>query len=118
MDKKGFSLVELLGSLALLGIILCIGLYFSGGTLATTLSTLNNVSLNEINDAALVYVVENGVNWINDGSEYTCVSIESLVNLGYFEEEEVSLYKDEMVKLVRNIHTKVISSEGLVEKCE
>ena len=39
MNRKGFSLVELLGCLAIMGIILCIGLYSAKGTLATSVST-------------------------------------------------------------------------------
>ena len=43
MNRKGFTLIEFLGCMALLGVILAIGLYVTRGTLATALSTLTDV---------------------------------------------------------------------------
>lgn len=117
MNRKGFSLIELLGALLILGVILCIGLYSARGTLATTLSTLNNVSVNEIYDAAESYVLENGVTWINDGNEYTCLIVNDLVDAGYFDQMEVSSYKDEQIKVIRNAKTKVVTNVDLVSEC-
>ena len=61
MNNKGFTLVELLGCLVLLGFVLGIGLYSARGTLSTTLTTLDQVSENEIYDSAEIYLMENGV---------------------------------------------------------
>lgn len=117
MNNKGFSLVELLGCLALLAIIFCIGLYSAKGTLSTTLTTVSNVSENEIYDAVEAYILENKITWINTSEEYTCVTINDLVDLGYFDSEEVEEYKDKKIKVVRNSNTKVISNINLVDVC-
>ena len=118
MNNKGFGLIELLGSLVILGLILGIGLYSARGTLSTTLTTLDQVSENEIYDMAEIYVMENGVTWINSNDEYTCIDIDWLVDMGYFDENEVSSYKDNFVKVVRDSNTKVINNRLLVDVCE
>lgn len=117
MNRKGYTLIELLGCLVLLAVILCIGLYSSRGTLATTLSTLTNVSENEIYDAAETYVLENKMSWINNGEEYACLTVYNLVDAGYFETDEVTEYKDDMIKVVRDSKTRVVSSVKIVEEC-
>ena len=102
MNRKGFTLIEMLGCMLIMAIILGIGLYSARGTLATSLSTLTNISENEIYSASKIYVLENGVNWINDGTEYTCITIDNLVEKGYFDEDEVLSYKDEIIKIERD----------------
>lgn len=118
MNRKGFTLVELLGSLAILGVILCIGLYVTRGTLATTLSFLTDVSINQIYDAAELYIVENKTTWINADEEYTCLKVKDLVDVGYFQEDEVTTYKDSMIRIVRNPKTRVVDSVKMVDDCE
>jgi len=119
MDKKGFTLVELLACLALLGVVLGIGLYVTRDTLSTSLSTLTDVSKNQVYNAAKLYVLENSTNWVNiNGEEYTCVTLEELVDSGYFEDDEVSTYEDVFVKLIREPKTKVINGVSLVDVCE
>lgn len=118
MNRKGFTLIELLACFALLGVILGIGLLSARGTLATTLSTITDVSRNEIYNASKTYVLENGVNWTNDSEEYTCITVRNLVEKGYFEEDEVRTYINDKIRLVRNQTTKVIDSVSLVDVCE
>ena len=119
MNKKGFTLIELLACLALLGVILAIALYVTRDTLSTSLSSLMDVSTNQVYEAARTYVTENGVSWANvDGEEYTCVKIDTLVDAGYFERSEVNEYRDEFVKLIRDAKKKVINSIMLVDVCE
>lgn len=119
MNKKGFSLVELLGCIALLAVILCIGLYSARGTLSTTLTTLDSISISDIYDATRTYILENKITWIHkDNEEYTCVDIDSLVDAGYFDEEEVKDYKDNKIKVIRDSKTKVIDNIDLVDTCE
>lgn len=118
MNRRGFTLFELLGSLVILAVILGIGLYSARGTLATTLSTLSDVSRNEIFSAAENYVLENKTTWTNDGEEYTCLTVINLVDAGYFEWGEVATYQDEMIKIIREPKTKVINSIQFVTECE
>ena len=118
MNRKGFTLIELLGCLVLLGVVLGIGLYVTKDTLSTALSSLTSVSTNQIYDAAKLYVTENKITWINSMEEYTCLSVDNLVDAGYFESEEVSTYKDQEIKIVRDEETKVINSIKLIDVCE
>lgn len=118
MNSKGFTLIELLGSLILLGVILGIGLYSIRGTFSTTFTTLNQVSENEIYDTAEFYLMENGGRWIDDGYEYACVSVDSLVDMGYFDYDEVINYKSKFVRVVRDSITKVVNDRELVDNCE
>lgn len=117
MNRKGFSLVELLGCLAIMGIILYIGIYSAKGTLATSISTLNDISDNEIYSAAKTYILENKITWVNDGVEHTCLTVSDLVDSGCFKENEVITYKDKSVKIIRDPITKVITNTTIVEEC-
>lgn len=118
MNNKGFSLIELLGSLVILGVILGIGLYSARGTLGLVNDSMNQVSENEIYDAAEMYVLENPRKWINDGEEYTCFNIIELVDYGYFDEGEIAKYRDISIRIVRNSNTKVVENITFVDSCE
>jgi len=118
MGRKGFTLVELIGCLALMGIVLCIGLVATRETLATALSTLTDVSESQIYNAAELYILENKTTWTNDGEEYTCLMVKSLVDAGYFEEGEVTTYKNKFVRIVREPKTRVINNIKLVDECK
>ena len=118
MNKKGFTLIELLGCLAVLGAVLCIGLYATRDTLATALSTLTEVSIEQIREASELYILENKTTWVNDSEEYTCLTVTNLVDAGYFESEEVVKYKNDMIKVVRNPLTRVIKDIMIVDECK
>ena len=119
MNRKGFTLIELLGCLALLGVVLGIGLYVTRDTLSTSLSTLTNVSTNQIKEAASLYVQEIRMTWINENNEeYTCLTVKELVDAGYFDNGEVMDYKDDYVKIMRKPKTKVIESIQILDECK
>ena len=118
MNNKGFSLIELLGCLMILGIILGIGLYSARGTLGMMNDSMKQVSVNEIYDASSLYVIENSTKWINDGEEYACFNVLEHVDYGYFDYEEVERYKDKLIKIIRDSNTKVIDNISLVDGCE
>ena len=118
MGRKGFTLIELIGCLALMGIILCIGITATKDSLAISLSSLTDVSESQIYNAAELYVLENKTKWINDGSEYTCLTVINLVDAGYFDDGEVTTYKNKFIKMIRDPKTRVISSKEIVDECE
>ena len=119
MNRKGFTLIEMLGCLALLGLVLGIGLYVTRDTLSTSLSTLTSVSDNQIKEAATLYVSEIRMTWINESNEeYTCLTIKELVDAGYFDLEDVMDYKDDYVRISRTPKTKVIEKIQILDECE
>ena len=119
MNNKGFSLIEMLGCIALLGIILCISLFVNRKTLATSMTTLNNISNNQIYNASMSYVMEQKVSWINyNNNEYTCISVNDLIDYGYLNSNNVSDYKDNIVKVEREPITKTINDVLFVDICE
>ena len=92
--KKGFTLVELLAVIVVITLI-------SGVGIITYLKTINNskskatlLAINNIKEAAYLYSKEgtDEIEWVNsygkDGKEsgkYACVSVQQLINKGYFE---------------------------------
>jgi len=118
LNSEGFTLFELLGCLIILGIILSIGLYSARGTLATTDTIMNKISKNDIYDAAGLYVIEYPKSWYSGYEEYTCVSVEELVDYGYFDTDEVIDYLGKNIKIVRDSSTKVINKTEFVDVCE
>jgi len=118
LNNRGFSLIELLGSFAVLALILCIGLYSARGTLSTSLTTIDNISENEIKSTAEIYVIEHPVTWIYEVDEWTCITTSNLVDKGYFDDSEVSSYKEKEIKIIRDSRSKVITNVLIVDSCE
>lgn len=115
MKKNGFTLVELLVSLAVLGIVLLMGIYATKGTVATSLIGLRNVSDNEIFVAARNYVI--GEN-ISMKKGYTCMYVKDLVDYGYLGDTNSDEIKNRLVKVSRNNKTKVIDKIKYVDVCD
>lgn len=119
MNRKGFTLIEMLGCMVLLGIVLGIGLYLTKDTLSTSLSMINDVSINQIRDASELYVKEYKTSWVNnDKEESACISVLELVDAGYFSSKEVSKYLNDYVMITREPRSRVIDSVQIMDKCE
>lgn len=115
MNKKGFTLVELLASLVILGVIIVIIVHVSSGTLATSSLQIDRISDNHIFDAARSYVMEQSVTFNDDG--YVCVSVNDLISYGYFDNTIEDNLKSKIIKVSRNNTTKVIESIYYVNGC-
>lgn len=115
MKKNGFTLVELLVSLALLGVVLLMGIYATRDSLATSLTGFRNVSDNEIFTAARNYVIGEDVS-LKKG--YACVYVKTLVDYGYLDVVNSDDINNKMVKVSRNRTTKVIDKIEFVSVCE
>ena len=111
-NRNGFTLVELLASLVIIAILFGIVIHLFRGTYASTMTQIDNVSDNQIYNAAKVYVIEtNAFNSMN----YACVTIKELVDYGYLSNVENT---DRLIKIVRNNQTKVIEEITYVDVCE
>lgn len=102
--KKGFTLVELLSVIVILGIISSIVIVGFMRTTTDAQDKLDKVTRKQILDAAKAYAVEyrNTGKWVeektDDGASF-CISLDSLLSSGYFDDKKLNFdeYKDEYV---------------------
>ena len=115
-NNKGFTLVEMLACVGLLGLVLGFSLLVNKGTLSTSMTQIDTISDNEIYDAAELYVIEKNVTWIDNS--YTCILVRELSDYGYFTEQEVKDIKNKLVKVTRDSKTLVVDKVQFVDICE
>ena len=111
MNRKGFTLTELLATLVLLGIIVGAVLYIFKGTMATSMTQIDVINDTQVFEAAKSYVLETNKTFQDD---YTCVTIQELVDYGYFKDGN---YGDKIIKIIRNPETKVYEEVKYVDRC-
>ena len=89
--KKGFTLVELLAVILVLGIILTITIYSVNSILNDSEESLSEVQENTIIESAKVYYLKEGINLESDPDydETVCVSVNYLATNGYLDKQEV-----------------------------
>jgi len=116
MNRRGFTLIEMLACIGLLGLVLGFSLLVNKGTLSTSMTQMDMVSENEVFDAALVYVVESGVTWIDNS--YTCILVRELADYGYFKEDEIEDIKNKIIKVTRDSNTLVVDKVQFVDNCK
>ena len=115
MKKNGFTLVELLACLVLLGLVLTIGIIANKNALATSLTQFRNVSDNEVFIAARNYVDGENVSFKKN---YACVTVKELVDYGYLDAVNNADIQEKIVKVSINKKTKVINKITYVKKCK
>lgn len=113
-NRNGFTLVELLGCIALLGIILGIGLYTTRDTFSSTLTQLRNVSDSEVFASARTYGLENSK--IFDETNTACITVMDLIDLGYLDNTTDEEIINKKVMLIRNDNY-VITSVNYTDNC-
>ena len=109
MNKKGFTLVELLAVIALLGIILIIVIPNYNNLFGEGKNIESEIQKNEIENATKLYLEEHCINPIDD--TYECdlelnnstyngeISSKTLINEGYIDENEL---KNDLIISVQN----------------
>ena len=95
IDKKGFSLIELLATILIISIILGTGITFVTKTINKSKERSQVLALNNIKKTANTYVEEysNDIAWIkekNNSNSYSCISVNSLINKGYLSDKDIS----------------------------
>ena len=115
MKKNGFTLVELLVSLAVLGMVLLMGIFATKGTAATAVFGIRSITDNEVYEAAKNYVVGEDIS-MKKG--YTCMYVKDLIDYGYLVDTDDSKLEKKLVKVSRNNRTKVIDNVKYVEVCD
>lgn len=104
MNRKGFTLVELLAYLCLLGALLGVGLLASKEDLSTSMLRFRHISDNEVFEAAKKYVQSENIN------SDVCVNVSELILLGYLE------YTNDSNVMKKMVQIDIDDSNNLIEK--
>ena len=113
MNRKGFTLVEVLASVVIVTIILVIVVNVVSGTMASTINEIDEVSEKQVFNAVNNYIIEENISFNSDG--YACISVQELVDYGYLKTSDSN---DKIIKVNRNNDTKVIDSMMYVDVCK
>lgn len=111
--KNGFTLVELLSTIVILGIVFSIAVYLVVKNINDAKENAKKITYNNIKSIARVYNDEVSSYWsIKDDYEYSCISIGNMIELGFFDENTINnndkLSKDTKIKVIRDKDSKVI----------
>ena len=111
MNNKGFTLMELLAGIVIVGILFGMVFYLLRGTFGSTMTQYNMASDNMIFEAADSYALEYNAFGNND---YACVTVKELGDYGYLK----NVGEDtRIIKIIRNGITKVIEETKYVDEC-
>ena len=91
LDNRGFTLVELLATLAVLSLVSTIVIYVAINVVNSAKDKSYLVTRNNVEKAAISYLEENNdkINFISykDVKEYQCVTVQDLIDLSYFDKD-------------------------------
>ena len=109
-NKKGFTLIELLATIAILAIVVSITLYVSLGAIEKSKEKSYKVTINNIQKEAANYLLENSdrLFFISDTKdlsvEYQCITVQNLIDMGYFNEDITESKIDKNTKVNTNMY--------------
>ena len=111
--KNGFTLVELLSTIVILGIVFSIAIYLVVKNINDAKNNTELITYNNIKSAAKVYNDEVASYWnVKDDYEYSCISLGNMIEIGYFDENIINksdkFSKNTMLKVIRDKDSKVI----------
>ena len=111
--KNGFTLVELLSTIVILGIVFSIAIYLVVKNINDAKNNTELITYNNIKSAAKVYNDEVASYWnVKDDYEYSCISLGNMIEIGYFDEKVIDendkFSKNTMLKVIRDKDSKVI----------
>ena len=121
-NNRGFTLVELLAVIAILGMVVSITIFVGINAVNKAKEKSYKTTKNNIENIAGTYLKENGDRLFyiskNDGTgiEYQCITIENLIDGGYFKEDVLNslvskdhkVNKSDYIYLERNSATKSV----------
>ena len=98
INKKGFTLVELLATILVLSIVVSITMYIAINTVNKAKQKTYQITIANITNNADNYLTENSnrLFFVPDGSyEYQCITVNNLIELGYLDSEVLNSKVDE-----------------------
>ena len=122
LNNKGFTLVELLATIAVLSLVILISIYVSVEVIDTAKTKSYMVTKNEIEKQATNYLIENSNRLffepVIDGKEYYCITVENLIDMGYFKNKILKSKKskndtvkaNDYIYVLRDSNTKTLIS--------
>ena len=134
-NKKGFTLVELLAVIVILGVIASIGIFAINNTIKKSKEKSYQVTIKNVEAQASNYLMENSGKLFfistDDGKEYQCVTIQDLIDFGYLKDnvtesfiaDKTNVNKNDYIYLERDAVSKAITqskytfSDGEIINC-
>ena len=106
--KKGFTLVELLAVIVVITLISSVGIITYLKTINNSKSKATLLAINNVKEAAYLYSKEgtDEIEWVNsydengkESGKYACVSVQQLINKGYFKDNflDKEIYKNSKI---------------------
>lgn len=128
LNKKGFTLVELLAVISVLAIVSVIVMYTSVNVIGSAKTKSYLASVSNVEKTANLYIIEenNNIIWkdssIDMNLQYSCVTVKDLIENGYFKSdvlesmvsENRSLQEDDYIYIERNKDSKTITKNTLL----
>lgn len=103
---KGFTLVELLATIVLLSLVVGITIYIVIGNINSSKEKGYKATIKNIEQISENYMQENSDRLfyltLNDKQEYACVTVQNLIDVGYFNDDIVNSYVSKDVKVTRD----------------
>ena len=112
LDNKGFTLTELLATLAVLSLVSTIVIYVAINVVNSAKDKSYLVTRNNVEKAAISYLEENSdkINFIsynvdNKNIEYQCVTVQNLIDTNYFDKDVLNskISKDKTISDISDI---------------
>ena len=120
--EKGFTLIELLATIVILAIVSGLVVYVAINTINNSKENSYKVTINNIEHKVGNYLIENSdrlfyvSNNDNTNKEYQCITVQALVDSGYFDNNVVeskvdkdrNVSLDDYVYIARDVNTKTV----------
>ena len=102
INKKGFTLVELLATIVILALVVSMTMYIAINVIGSSKQKTYQVTINNVTQMSGNYIMENSnrLSFVKEGDiEYQCIKVKDLIDLGYLDESVV----DSQVAEGRNV---------------
>ena len=127
-NKNGFTIIEMLMTIAIISTILAIVVFSVSSYIIKSKEQVNDLNTNLIQDAAEIYIKEypNEINWKDDSenidNEFTCISIQDIINKGILKQNielsEINLENNTTIKILRDKYNYVITNIEINVNCD